>query len=102
MTPAGKTVTTVTRRFWKLWRHWRKHRDEFPEYGNLLEYARGTRKLLNDPPAGTRVAKRRRDGATLLYDPETNRFGVKHSDGTSGTMFRPKDGIAYWNRQIRK
>jgi hypothetical protein len=39
------------------------------------------------------------DEASNLYDSKTNTFGVKDANGAPRTMFRPKDGMDYWNKQ---
>ena len=38
-------------------------------------------------------------GDTLFYDPATNTFAVRDSDGEPRTFFRPDNGRAYWDRQ---
>lgn len=78
--------------------HWRKHRIEFPELQNANQYVKAAREFLLDPPKGTQTKTNDR-GDVLRYDPATNTFGVLSKDGAPRTMFRPKDGIDYWNRQ---
>ncbi|WP_354681460.1 hypothetical protein [Cupriavidus plantarum] len=78
--------------------HWDKHQSEFPEYKNSVQYVQGAQNFVTDPPAGTLI-KTRPNGDTLLYNPATNTFATKTADGAPRTMFRPKDGIDYWNKQ---
>ncbi|QYY31134.1 MULTISPECIES: hypothetical protein [Cupriavidus] len=78
--------------------HWDKHQSEFPEYQNSVQYVQGAQNFVTNPPAGTLV-KTRPNGDTLLYDPATNTFATKTADGAPRTMFRPQDGIGYWNKQ---
>ncbi len=78
--------------------HFKKHKSEFPEFQNAKQYVEGTKKFLNSPPKGT-LTKTNSRGDTLRYDPNSNTFGVLSKDGAPRTMFRPKDGINYWNRQ---
>jgi uncharacterized protein RhaS with RHS repeats len=78
--------------------HWKKHRSEFPELQNAKQYAEKAKDFLNNPPKGT-FTKNRPNGDVLRYDPKTNTFGVKGADGSPKTMFRPNDGIDYWNKQ---
>jgi filamentous hemagglutinin len=78
--------------------HWKKHKGEFPEFQNAKQYVEGTQRFLNSPPKGTLI-KTRSNGDTLLYDPKTNAFGAKDANGAPRTMFRPKDGMDYWNKQ---
>ena len=79
-------------------RHFKKHKRDFPEFQNSKQYVEGAHKFLNNPPKGT-LTKRRPNGDTLHYEPRTNTFGVKDANGVPKTMFRPKDGIKYWNNQ---
>ncbi len=78
--------------------HWEKHKSEFPEFQNAKQYVEGTHGFLNGPPSGALV-KVCPNGDTLLYDPKTNTFAIKDANGAPRTMFRPQDGINYWNRQ---
>ena len=78
--------------------HWNKHKSEFPEFQNAKQYAEGTKDFLTNPPKGT-LTKTNNRGDTLRYDPNTNTFGVLSENGAPRTMFRPKDGMDYWNRQ---
>jgi hypothetical protein len=78
--------------------HWNKHKSEFPEFQNAKQYAEGTKDFLTNPPKGT-LTKTNSRGDTLRYDPNTNTFGVLSENGAPRTMFRPKDGMDYWNRQ---
>ena len=78
--------------------HWVKHSSEFPELHSLNDYVAATAEFVNNPPPGT-LTFTRSNGDTLLYDPATNTFGARTSDGLPKTMFRPTDGITYWNKQ---
>ena len=53
---------------------------------------------MKNPPKGT-LTKTRPNGGVLFYDPKTNTFGVQNASGAPKTMFRPSDGIEYWNKQ---
>jgi pyocin large subunit-like protein len=50
------------------------------------------------PPAGTDPAERP-NGDVLLYQASTNTFAVVSRDGVPKTMFKPRDGAAYWAEQ---
>lgn len=78
--------------------HWNKHKSEFPELQNSKQYAERAHDFLANPPSGA-LTKTNDRGDTLRYDPGTNTFGVLSKDGAPRTMFRPNDGIDYWNRQ---
>ncbi len=54
--------------------------------------------FVDDPPRG--VAKlTRANGDVLLYDAKQNVFAVATKDGAPRTMFRPREGAAYWDKQ---
>ena len=78
--------------------HFKKHGKEFPEFPNATQYAQGARNFVTNPPKGT-LTKVRPNGDKLFYDPATNTFAVQRADGALRTMFRPTDGISYWNKQ---
>lgn len=78
--------------------HWRKHGQEFPELKDADAYIRAAHDFIDHPPPGT-LTKQERDGDTLFYDPKTNTFAVRARNGAPRTMFRPDDGMRYWNRQ---
>ena len=50
------------------------------------------------PPAGTDRVERP-NGDVLLYQASTNTFAVVSRDGVPKTMFKPRDGAAYWSEQ---
>lgn len=52
------------------------------------------------PPRGT-LRIERRNGDRLLYDPASNTFAVVTRAGAPRTMFRPREGRDYWNRQVQ-
>lgn len=106
--PPGSSVVTKGGPLWSSTKsksavenafgHWSKHKGEFPELQNAKQYAERVKDFLKNPPKGT-LTKTNSRGDTLRYDPSTNTFGVLSKDGAPRTMFRPKDGMDYWNRQ---
>lgn len=78
--------------------HWKKHGSEFPNIQNAKEYAEAAKEFVNNPPPGT-LTKTRSNGDTLFYNPATNTFAVRSPSGAPRTMFKPQDGMNYWNRQ---
>lgn len=50
------------------------------------------------PPSGTERVERP-NGDVLLYQASTNTFAVVSRDGVAKTMFKPRDGAAYWAEQ---
>jgi pyocin large subunit-like protein len=54
--------------------------------------------FVGDPPKGT-LRHTRSNGDKLFYDPKGNVFAVATSAGAPRTMFKPDDGMAYWEKQ---
>ncbi|GAA0870133.1 hypothetical protein GCM10009116_19690 [Brevundimonas basaltis] len=50
------------------------------------------------PPSGTERVERP-NGDVLLYQASTNTFAVVSREGIAKTMFKPRDGAAYWAEQ---
>ena len=78
--------------------HWSQHGNEFPNLQNAKQYVESARDFLGHPPAGV-LTKTRANGDVLLYDAATNTFAVKNVEGVPRTMFKPRDGAAYFDRQ---
>jgi pyocin large subunit-like protein len=54
--------------------------------------------FIDRPPQGVLVLTRS-NGDRLMYDPKGNIFAVADKDGAPRTLFKPKDGQAYWDKQ---
>jgi pyocin large subunit-like protein len=54
--------------------------------------------FVQHPPSGT-LTLTRANGDVLLYDPKGNVFAVTNKAGAPRTMFKPEDGMAYWEQQ---
>ena len=54
--------------------------------------------FVDHPPKGT-LTMTRKNGDTLFYDPKGNIFAVASKEGAPRTMFKPDDGMAYWEQQ---
>jgi hypothetical protein len=78
--------------------HWEKHGAQFPQFGGEQAYVAGAHAFMAHPPAGT-LTKHRANGDTLYFDPASGTFAVQAEDGAPRTMFKPDDGMAYWERQ---
>ena len=83
---------------------WLKHFDDHAAefgYRTPVEYLRGARDFVarKDLETFTRVGGRT-DGDRLFYDQASNTFAVLRKDGVLRTYFRPRDGRAYWLKQI--
>ena len=75
--------------------HWKDHGHEFAELLNSKQYVEQTHNFFT----GSRdrlVTKIRPNGEVLLYDVQTNTFAVFTVDGVPKTMFKPTEGIVYW------
>jgi hypothetical protein len=62
------------------------------------EYVAKAHAFIDSPPAGVQKAIRA-NGDTLYYDPKTNVFAVVDKQGAPRTMFKPREGMAYWTEQ---
>lgn len=62
-------------------------------------YVQQAHAFIANPPAGTETA-RRRNGDTLYYHAPSNTFVVATRDGAPRTMFKPREGAAYWAEQL--
>ena len=63
--------------------------------GAFVEKAHG---FVAHPPKGT-LTFARANGDKLFYDPRGNIFAVASKAGAPRTMFKPDDGMAYWEQQ---
>jgi pyocin large subunit-like protein len=61
----------------------------------FVEKAHG---FVSHPPKGT-LTMTRANGDRLLYDPKGNVFAVASKAGAPRTMFKPDEGMAYWEEQ---
>jgi RHS repeat-associated protein len=86
----------------QLERHFNKHASEWGA-GNITQagYLKRARDLLGRDIGGDILGQVRAEGGDILrYNARTNEFAVGAADGTIRTMFRPKEGIAYWLKQV--
>lgn len=54
--------------------------------------------FIDNPPTGV-LTLTRSNGDRLMYDPKGNIFAVADKDGAPRTLFKPRDGQAYWEQQ---
>ena len=64
----------------------------------LDAFVRKAHAFVNEPPEGA-LTLTRANGDRLVYDPAANVFAVATRDGAPRTMFKPDDGMAYWEKQ---
>jgi hypothetical protein len=65
---------------------------------NVDEFVSKAHAFVEHPPKGA-LTLTRANGDTLIYDPKANVFAVVSRAGAPRTMFRPDDGMAYWEAQ---
>jgi len=65
---------------------------------SLDQFVTKAHAFVGHPPKGT-LTLTRKNGDTLFYDPKGNVFAVANKDGAPRTMFKPDDGMAYWQKQ---
>ena len=62
------------------------------------DYLDKVQRFTRRPPGGTERVERP-NGDVLLYQASTNTFAVVSREGVAKTMFKPRDGAAYWAEQ---
>jgi pyocin large subunit-like protein len=62
------------------------------------DYVAKAHAFVEHPPAGVETIDRS-NGDRLIYDAKANVFAVVNKDGAPRTMFKPRDGAAYWAQQ---
>ncbi|HEX7884629.1 MAG TPA: hypothetical protein VF474_01510 [Phenylobacterium sp.] len=62
------------------------------------EFVEKAHSFVSNPPKGT-LTLTRNNGDKLLYDPKGNVFAVSSKAGAPRTMFKPDEGMAYWEEQ---
>jgi pyocin large subunit-like protein len=65
---------------------------------SLEEFVGKAHDFVDSPPKGT-LTLTRANGDKLLYDPKANVFAVRSKAGAPRTMFKPDNGMAYWEEQ---
>lgn len=99
----GKPLWSSSRRFSaeeNARRHFEKNGEAVGarDYEDFLAKVHG---FVRKPPRDA-LTLTRANGDRLLYDPKSNLFAVVTRDGAPRTMFKPDDGMAYWERQVAR
>jgi pyocin large subunit-like protein len=68
---------------------------------NEADYVTKAHRFIDAPPAGVQKLERA-NGDALLYDAKSNTFAVVSRAGAPRTMFKPRDGAAYWRQQVSR
>lgn len=77
--------------------HYRRNGKDFGARSQEA-YVAKAHAFIDSPPRGT-LRLTRRNGDRLFYDPASNTFAVATRAGAPRTMFKPEDGLAYWEKQ---
>lgn len=81
--------------------HYRKHGREFGQI-TMEEYVRKAQELRDSPAGGPILESVRSDGVVTRFNRGSGDFVAFNRDGTIRTYFRPADGEAYYQRQLRR
>jgi pyocin large subunit-like protein len=65
------------------------------------DYITKVHAFVESPPADAQTIDRA-NGDRLIYAPKSNTFAVVSRDGAPRTMFKPRDGAAYWTEQKQR
>jgi len=65
------------------------------------DYVAKVHAFVDAPPNGIQKVARA-NGDALLYDAKSNTFAVVSKTGAPRTMFKPRDGAAYWTQQVAR
>lgn len=68
---------------------------------DLDDFVHKAHAFVRHPPAGSKTLTRP-NGDTLIYDPAHNLFAVVTRDGAPRTLFKPREGAAYWDKQTNE
>jgi hypothetical protein len=96
----GKPMWSVSRKYTaeeNAEYHFKRNGDAFGAK-DIDSFVAKAHAFVSDPPRGALTLKRA-NGDLLIYDPKDNVFAVATRDGAPRTMFRPDDGMAYWEKQ---
>ena len=85
----------------KMVDHYRKHGREFGSI-TMEQYLRKAQELRDRPAGGPVLESARADGVVTRFDRTSGDFIAFNRDGTIRTYFRPADGEAYYERQLRR
>ncbi len=99
-TPKAKPALTANRRETVDAKTARLFQTNGADFGaaSAEDYLAKVQAFTSRPPAGTERVERP-NGDVLLYQASTNTFAVVSRDGVPKTMFKPRDGAAYWAEQ---
>ena len=85
----------------KLVDHYRKHGREFGSI-TMDQYLQKAQELRDRPAGGPILESGRPDGVVTRFDRSSGDFIAFNRNGVIRTYFRPADGEAYYQRQLRR
>jgi pyocin large subunit-like protein len=87
----------------KLDVHFNKHGAEWGA-GNITKeaYRKRAISILNSPIGGDIMGFTDKEGYRFRYNKKTNEFATGKPDGTVETLFRPSNGLSYYEDQVKK
>lgn len=85
----------------RLVEHFQKHGAEFGRI-TIEEYLRAAQTLRDRPAGGDILESVRADGVVTRFDRGSGAFLACDRDGVIRTFFRPNDGEAYYQRQLKR
>lgn len=96
----GKPIWSASRRFSAQENAQRAFARNGEAFGadDLDEFVGMAHRFVEHPPKGA-LTLVRSNGDKLFYDPKGNVFAVASKAGAPRTMFKPDDGMAYWEQQ---
>ena len=100
VSPAPRPVLTANRRETvdaKVARLFERNGADFGA-STAEDYLDKVQRFTTRPPSGTERVERA-NGDVLLYQASSNTFAVVSREGVAKTMFKPRDGAAYWAEQ---
>ena len=75
-----------------------EHHGEELDAKSLDAFLTKTHAFVDSPPSTT-LKLVRANGDQLMFDPKSGLFAVARKDGAPRTVFKPRDGMAYWQAQ---
>ena len=96
----GKPMWSASRRFSAEENAQRAFTRNGEDFGarDVDEFVEKAHAFVSRPPKGV-LTMSRTNGDKLLYDPKANVFAVASRAGAPRTMFKPREGMAYWEEQ---
>lgn len=96
----GKPVWAASKRFSAQEGAQRQFERDGAAFGakTLDPYVKKAHAFVGHPPKGT-LTLTRKNGDILYYDPKENVFAVASKEGAPRAMFKPDEGMAYWQKQ---